>query len=53
MKKANPVVIGSFVIASLILFVVGVLVFSSGKLFTRTHILVAVFPGAVKGLRVG
>ena len=53
MKKANPVVIGSFVIGAIILLIIGIMVFSSGKLFTRTHTMVAVFPGAVKGLQVG
>lgn len=52
-KKANPVAIGSFVIGAIGLIVVGVLVFSSGKLFTKTHTLVTVFPGTVKGLKVG
>ena len=53
MKKANPAVIGFFVIGAIILLVIGILVFSSGKMFTRTHTLVAVFPGTVKGLQVG
>ncbi len=52
-KKANPVAIGSFVIGAIVLIVIGVMVFSSGKLFTTTHTLVAVFPGTVKGLQVG
>ena len=52
-QKANPVAIGSFVIGAIVLIVVGVMVFSSGKLFTTTHTVVAVFPGTVKGLEVG
>lgn len=52
-KKTNPVAIGSFVIGAIVLIVFGVMVFSSSKLFTTTHTLVAVFPGSVKGLQVG
>jgi paraquat-inducible protein B len=52
-KKSNPVAIGSFVIGAIVLVVIGVMVFSSGKLFTTTHTVVAVFPGTVKGLQVG
>jgi len=51
-KKNNPVAIGSFVIGAIVLIVIGVMVFSTGKLFTTTHIMVAVFPGTVKGLQV-
>jgi paraquat-inducible protein B len=52
-KKANPVAIGSFVIGAIVLIIVGVMVFSSGRLFTTTHTLVAIFPETVKGLKVG
>jgi hypothetical protein len=39
-KKNNPVAIGSFVIGAIVLIVIGVMVFSTGKLFTTTHIMV-------------
>ena len=52
-KKANPIAIGSFVIGAIVLIVVGVMVFSSGKLFSTTYTAVAVFPETVKGLTVG
>lgn len=52
-KKVNPVAIGSFVIGAILLMVIGVMVFSSGQLFTTTHTLVAVFPETVKGLQIG
>jgi len=52
-KKANPAVIGSFVTGAIVLVVAGVMVFSSGKLFTHTFTLVTVFPDTVKGLQVG
>ena len=34
-KKANPTIIGVFVIGALILIVVGALMFGSGKLFSE------------------
>jgi paraquat-inducible protein B len=52
-KKANPAVVGLFVLGALVLAVVGVLVFGSGKLFRNTVEVVMYFPGSVDGLSVG
>ena len=52
-KSISPTAVGGFVIGAIILMVVGVLVFSSGNLFTPTHSAVVVFPGNVKGLTDG
>ncbi|MBX3027934.1 MCE family protein [bacterium] len=52
-KKANPAIVGLFVLGALILAVAGVLVFGSGKLFRRTIDAVMYFPGSVDGLSVG
>ena len=53
MKKANPAVIGGFVIGAIALVVIGLLVFGgTGWLVQRTK-YVAYFPGSVKGLQVG
>ena len=52
-KKANPAVIGGFVVGAAALLVVGVLVFGSGKLWKATRPWVSYFPGSVKGLQVG
>jgi paraquat-inducible protein B len=52
-KQANPAVIGGFVIGALVLAVVGVLVFGSGKFFADTARGVMYFEGNLKGLRVG
>lgn len=51
-KSSSPIAIGSFVIGALVLIVVGVLVFSSGKFFTTTFTVVAVFPEGIQGLQV-
>lgn len=52
-KKANPAIVGLFVLGALALAVIGVLVFGSGKLFRRTITFVMYFPGSVDGLSVG
>jgi len=52
-KKANPTVIGLFVVGALVLAVAGVLVFGSGQFFKRTNKFVMFFPGSVNGLSVG
>ncbi len=52
-RKANPTIIGAFVIGAVALVVIGVAVFGSGQLFKRTSKYVCFFPGAVNGLNVG
>lgn len=52
-KKANPAVIGSFVVGAIMLVVIGVLIFGSGQFFTQTVPYVMYFDGDIKGLRVG
>ncbi|MCZ6479623.1 MAG: MlaD family protein [candidate division NC10 bacterium] len=52
-KKANPAVIGGFVVGAAALLVVGVLVFGSGKFWKTTRPWVSYFPGSVKGLQIG
>ena len=52
-KQASPTMIGSFVVGGLILLVVGIVVFGSGKFFTQTRQVVMYFTGDLKGLRVG
>ncbi len=52
-KSVSPTAIGSFVIGAVVLIVAGILIFSSGKLFTESTRLVTVFPGSVKGLQAG
>jgi paraquat-inducible protein B len=52
-KKANPTIIGVFVIGALILVVVGTLTFGSGKLFSEKRPYVLFFDEPIDGLSVG
>ena len=51
--KANPTLIGLFIVGALILIVAAVLVFGGGWLFTKTNAYVLYFSGSVNGLNVG
>jgi paraquat-inducible protein B len=53
MSKANPAVIGGFVIGAIALIVIGLLVYGGAGWFVQRNKYVAYFPGSVKGLRVG
>jgi paraquat-inducible protein B len=52
-RKVNPAVVGAFVVGAIAIAVVSVMVFSSGKLFARTHKFVLSFDQSVAGLRTG
>ncbi len=52
-KKANPKLIGSFVLGAVALVVIGVLVFGGAQWFTKLDKNVSYFRGTVQGLRVG
>src|SRR5262245_34523253 len=52
-KKANPTLIGLFVVGAIALAVIGVLVFGSGQFFKHTEKFVLFFPGSVNGLSAG
>ena len=52
-KRVNPAFVGAFVLGAIGLIVVAVVLFGSGKLFTRTHEYVVYFAGDVNGLRPG
>jgi paraquat-inducible protein B len=53
MNRANPAVIGGFVIGAIALIVLGLLAFGSTNWFAKRNKYVAYFPGSVKGLQVG
>jgi paraquat-inducible protein B len=52
-KKANPKVIGAFVVGAIGLVVAAVLIFGSGRFFTRILKYVVIFESSTKGLNVG
>jgi paraquat-inducible protein B len=52
-KRANPAVVGAFVIGAVVLAVIAVAAFGSGRLFRTTFSYVVYFSGDVNGLKVG
>lgn len=52
-KRANPTVIGAFVLGAVVLIIVGVVVFGSGQFFAQKQEVVAYFSGSVNGLGIG
>jgi paraquat-inducible protein B len=52
-KQANKMAIGMFVVGAVVLAVVAIIVFGSGKFFVKTDFYVVYLPGSVKGLRIG
>ncbi len=52
-SKANPTVIGAFVVGAVVLIVAALLVFSGGKVFTEKIPFVMYFDRSVNGLNIG
>src|SRR5436190_5311085 len=52
-KKANPTAIGLFIIVGLALGVIGLVLFSSTKLFTKTRQVILYFSDSLNGLYEG
>jgi len=52
-KPANKTMIGAFVLGAVVLAVVAVVLFGSGRFFRDTETWIAFFPGTVKGLNIG
>jgi paraquat-inducible protein B len=52
-RRANPTVIGGFVLGAMVLLVLGISYFGSGRLFSETVSYVLFFDGSLKGLNVG
>ena len=52
-KRANPAVIGAFVVGAVVLVVVAAIVFGSGRFFRTTYSYILYFPSNVNGLKVG
>jgi paraquat-inducible protein B len=53
MQRANPKLIGGFVLGAVALVVIGVLLLGGAKFLTEKRTFVAYFEGSVKGLHVG
>lgn len=52
-KKSNPVAIGAFVVGAIVLGVIGIMVFGSGRFFRETYKYVLYFESDVSGLSEG
>ncbi len=52
-KKISPTLIGAFVIGAVVLLVIAVIAFGSGRLFKKSREFVLYFDTSVNGLRVG
>ncbi len=52
-RRANPTFVGAFVLGALVLGVVALAVFGSGRLFREAHPFVLYFQGSVNGLNPG
>jgi paraquat-inducible protein B len=52
-RRANPTLIGGFVLGGALLAVIAVVVFGSGQLFRDTATFISFFDGSVSGLGVG
>ncbi len=52
-SKANPKLIGAFVLGAIGLLAVGVVTLGGDRWFKERQTVVAYFPGSIKGLRVG
>jgi paraquat-inducible protein B len=53
MMRANPKVVGGFIIGGSLLLLLAVTSLVSGKFFTHSTTLVSVFPESVRGLQIG
>ena len=52
-KKANPKLIGIFILVAVALLVAGIVIFGSGRFFQEKQRYVLFFEGSIKGLDIG
>lgn len=52
-RKANPTIIGGFIVGAAALAIVGIAFLGGGKLLAKTYTYVAFFDGSLQGLTVG
>jgi paraquat-inducible protein B len=53
MRRANPALIGGFIMGAVVLVIAGLMILGSGKLFTATFTCVMYFEGSIQGLHEG
>jgi paraquat-inducible protein B len=53
MKKASPKAVGGFVIGAVLIGMIAVIVFGSGRIFQKQEKYVTFFSGSLQGLRLG
>jgi paraquat-inducible protein B len=52
-KQGSKSLIGAFVLGALVLVIAGIVIFGSGRFFTKVNKSVMFFQGSVKGLQIG
>ena len=52
-KKANPVIVGAFVMGGLAIAIIGLVIFGGGKMFEQKFTCVAYFDESLSGLDIG
>ena len=52
-KKVNPTLLGAFIVAGLVLGVIGLIIFSSTNLFSTKHRFILYFESTMKGMEKG
>jgi phospholipid/cholesterol/gamma-HCH transport system substrate-binding protein len=52
-RRANPTLIGAFLVGAVALVVIGILIFARGQFLTEKRTFVLYFDGSLKGLNVG
>ena len=53
MRRANPAIIGGFILGAVVLVIAGVMIVGSGTLFSATFTCVMYFQGSIQGLHEG
>ena len=52
-KKANPTIIGAFILGAIALIVLSLILVGGGKIFSERQVYVTYFEGSLRGLRAG
>ena len=52
-KKANPTIIGAFIIGAIALIILSIVLIGGGRIFSERQVYISYFDGSLQGLRVG